>query len=82
MFWIGFGIYTIFMVLIFGFFIVAKIHVYKFSSYSIYIPIVTKILGLTLLLLALIGYYILWNGSAPSTSNAPTVGESTSTEIY
>ncbi len=81
MFWLGFGIYTMFLVLIFGFFVVAKIHVYKFRHYSVNIEPVTKILAIILLILALVGYYFLFSegtGSKP----AQTVEESATTEIY
>ena len=66
MFWLGFGIYTMFLVLIFGFFIVAKIHTYKFRHYSVHIEPVTKTLATVLLVLALIGYYLLFSGSSAS----------------
>lgn len=81
MFWLGFGIYTIFMVLIFGFFIIAKIHIYKFRYYSAHIEPITKALAGTLLFLALVGYYLLFSGS---TGSAPTqtVEETGTTEIY
>ena len=79
--WIGFGIYTIFMVLIFGFFIVAKIHVYKFRDYSTLIEPVTKILAFILVVLALWGYYLLWSDSTPS-ATVKTVGDTTAKEIY
>lgn len=80
MFWIGFGIYTIFMVLIFGFFIIAKIHIYKFRHYSVNIEPVTKVLATTLLILSLIGYYLLFSGN--TTTPHQTVEETSTTEIY
>lgn len=83
MFWIGFGIYTIFLVLIFGFFIVAKIHTYKFRDYNIYIEPVTKALAIVLLILAVWGYYLLFSGSSASIgTGTKTVKESVNTEIY
>lgn len=80
MFWLGFGIYTIFMVLIFGFFIVAKIHIYKFQHYSVRIEPITKALAIVLLLLALVGYYLLFSGSTGSTQTQTV--ETVNTEIY
>lgn len=80
MFWLGFGIYTIFMVLIFGFFIVAKIHIYKFRHYSVRIEPITKALAIVLLLLALVGYYLLFSGSTGSTQTQTV--ETVNTEIY
>lgn len=61
MFWLGFGIYTMFMILVFGFFIIAKIHIYKFRHYSMSIEPVTKALAAVLLILALVGYYLLFS---------------------
>ncbi|EKD29670.1 MAG: hypothetical protein ACD_78C00320G0009 [uncultured bacterium (gcode 4)] len=80
MFWLGFGIYTIFMVLIFGFFIVAKIHIYKFRHYSVRIEPITKTLAITLLILALVGYYLLFSGSTGSTPTQTV--ETVNTQIY
>lgn len=81
MFWLGFGIYTIFMVLIFGFFIIAKIHVYKFRHYNTIIEPVTKVLATALLILAIAGYYLLFSGNAVGT-RTQTVQETVNTEIY
>lgn len=81
MFWLGFAIYTIFIVLIFGFFIIAKIHIYKFRHYSIQIEPVTKILAIVLLLLALVGYYLLFSGGT-ETVTTQTIEQSATTEIY
>jgi len=81
MFWLGFGIYTIFMVLIFGFFIIAKIHVYKFRHYNVVIEPVTRLLAMALLVLALAGYYLLFSGN-PVGTRTQTVQETVNTEIY
>lgn len=81
MFWLGFGVYTIFVVLIFGFFIVAKIHAYKFRHYNANIELVTKILATVLLVLVLAGYYLLFSEGIENTTTQ-TVGESMSIEIY
>lgn len=45
MFWLGFGIYTIALVLVLGFFVIAKIHAYRFREYSRHIEPVTKVLA-------------------------------------
>ncbi len=81
MFWLGFGIYTVFMILIFGFFIVAKIHIFKFRHYNMNIEPVTKLLAIVLLILALIGYYLLFSGNTTSTTTQ-TVQQTISTEMY
>lgn len=81
MFWLGFGIYTMFLVLIFAFFIIAKIHTYKFRHYSTNIEPVTKALAAILCVLALVGYYLLFSGDSVSTETHP-VDEPGVTEIY
>ncbi len=81
MFWLGFGIYTIFIILIFGFFIIAKIHIYKFRHYNTNIEPITKILAITLLILTLIGYYLLFSAGTQSIATK-TVEETIDTEIY
>ena len=81
MFWIVFGIYTLFTVLVFGFFIVAKTHFFQFREYNTHIEPVTKILATILVFLALIGYYFLFSWDAGSI-RTQTVGEATNTEIY
>ena len=81
MFWLGFGIYTIFMVLIFGFFIIAKIHIYKFRHYSVNIVPVTKFLAITLFIMAIVGYYLLFSGPL-GTAPTKTVEQTVNTEIY
>lgn len=82
MFWFFFSIYTIFMVLIFGFFIVAKIHVYKFRDYSLYIEPVTRVLAVILVVLALVGYYFIYSGSNTASTSTKSIEETMSTEIY
>lgn len=81
MFWLGFGIYTIFIILILGFFVVAKIHIYKFRHYSLSIEPITKTLAIALFLLALIGYYLLFSDGTNSTPTK-TVEQTVNTEIY
>ncbi|MDD2916905.1 MAG: hypothetical protein PHH70_03635 [Candidatus Gracilibacteria bacterium] len=81
MLWLGFGIYTIFIILIFGFFIIAKLHIYKFRHYSVHIEPVTKTLVTILMILALTGYYLLFSSSTIGTDTR-TVEQTISTEIY
>jgi hypothetical protein len=70
------------LVLIFGFFIIAKIHAYKFRDYSIYIEPVTKILALVLVILAVYGYYLIYTENQPESGATKTVEETSGTEIY
>ncbi len=55
------GIYLIFLALIWGFFIVAKIHAYKFKDFSQNIEKITKLLWVVLLVLTLIGFILIYN---------------------
>lgn len=67
--------------LIFGFFVVAKIHVYKFRHYNANIEPVTKALAIALAVLAVAGYYLLFSG-AGGTEDIRTVEQTADTEIY
>ena len=60
MFWIGFGVYTLVMVIVWGFFLIAKLHVYKFKEYSHLIVPMTKLLAASLIVLTVLGYYFLY----------------------
>lgn len=51
-------IYTLFLVMVWWFFIVAKIHAYKFKNFSNYIEKVTQMLLILLIILS-ISWYIL-----------------------
>ncbi len=55
------GIYLMFLALIWGFFIVAKIHAYKFKDFSPNIEKITKLLGILLFILSLLGFILLFN---------------------
>jgi len=48
------GIYTLFLVVIWAFFVVAKIHAYKFKNFSNHIENVTQTLLIFLLFLSVI----------------------------
>ncbi|MCK9272140.1 hypothetical protein M0P65_01200 [Candidatus Gracilibacteria bacterium] len=83
MFLVLFGIYTIIMVIVWGFFLVAKIHFYKFRDYSLYIAPVTKFVTIFLLLLTIFGYYQIYQYSTSSgDNNTTTVQDSAIKEIY
>lgn len=56
-----FGIYTLFLALIWGFFVVAKIHAYKFKDFSANIEKVTKVLAITLFIISILGYIVIYN---------------------
>ncbi|MDP2090550.1 MAG: hypothetical protein Q8K30_03030 [Candidatus Gracilibacteria bacterium] len=54
------GIYTFVLALLWGLFIVAKIHAYKFKDFSLHITKVTNILFIFLLILSIIGYLFIF----------------------
>lgn len=56
-----FGIYTLFLALIWGFFVVAKIHAYKFKDFSPNIEKVTKILAIVLFIISILWYIVVYN---------------------
>ncbi len=55
------GVYTIFVVMIWWFFAVARIHAYKFKNFSSHIPKVTTILFFILLVLTILWYLIIFS---------------------
>lgn len=83
MFLVLFWIYTIIMVIVWGFFLVAKIHFYKFRDYSLYITPVTKFMTLFLLFLTVFWYYQIYKYTQDSwDNNTTTVQENAVNEIY
>lgn len=52
--------YTLFLVMIWWFFIVAKIHAYKFKNFSNYIEKVTQFLLILLIILSLSWYVLIF----------------------
>lgn len=55
------GFYTFAIVIIWGFFIVAKIHLYKFKDFSSHIKQVTIILAIFLAVLTILWYIIIFS---------------------
>ena len=53
------GIYTLVLVIIWCFFIVAKIHAYKFKNFSNNITKVTKVILILLIVLSILWYLII-----------------------
>lgn len=69
--------YTLFLAFIWWFFIVAKIHAYKFKNFSNHIVKVTKVLLIFLIILSLLWYILIFTSS----SNTVTVKDYWSTSI-
>lgn len=53
------AIYTVILIIIWGFFIVAKIHAYKFKNFSGNIESVTKMLLIWLGILSILWYWLI-----------------------
>lgn len=72
---VSLGLYTAFMASVWAFFLVAKIHVYKFRDYSPHIRPITRFLGIILLAMTLIGYGLVWSAveRTPSAKKVPQV---------
>lgn len=60
MIWVYLGLYTFILLFVWWFFIVAKIHAYKFKNFSYHIEKVTMILFITLLVLSIIWYILIF----------------------
>jgi hypothetical protein len=59
-FWLYFASFLTILLFVWGFFLVAKIHTYKFKEYSPHIQPVTRVVGIALLILTLIGLYVVF----------------------
>ena len=60
MFLVYFGIYTFILAVLWGFFMVARLHSYKFKTFSKNIEKVTLILAIFLISLSILGYVMLF----------------------
>ncbi len=79
-FWIGFALYSTVVAFVWGFFLVARMHVFKFREYSAHVPKVTRILAIFLLVMTAVGYVAVFNlGSSGKTQ---TVAEQSVQEEY
>lgn len=56
-----FGVYAIFLALVWWFFIVAKIHAYKFRGFSPNIEKITKLLAISLFILSILWFIFIYN---------------------
>lgn len=76
------ALYILGLVLVWGFFIIARVHVYKFKQYSTHIVSATKLVFFILLALTIIGFVVVireyMNGPTP----APTVRQAAVSETY
>ncbi len=61
MFYLYLGVYTIFVIVIWWFYAVARIHAYKFKSFSSHITIVIRSLFVILTTLTILWYIIIFS---------------------
>lgn len=78
MFWSAFWFYTLFIIVIWAFFVLTRIHAYKFKNFSNNVKWVTNLLFVTLLILTLIWYWYIFS---IDDSKAKVNKESPSTKI-
>lgn len=79
-FWIGFAAYSAVMAFVWGFFLVARMHVFKFKEYSLYVEPATRFLAIFLLVMTAVGYVAIFNLDSPKKTE--TVAEQTVKEEY
>ncbi len=72
--------------MVWSFYLIAKIHIYKFREYSTHVRPVTRLVGIILLIMTIIGFYVVFSeyGVVPVVKDAKnTVGGTPSqVEIY
>lgn len=79
-FWIGFAAYSAVMAFVWGFFLVARMHVFKFKEYSLHVEPATRFLAIFLLVMTIVGYVALFNLDSPKKTQ--TVAEQSVEEEY
>lgn len=74
--------YILFIVFVWGFFLIAKIHFFKFRNYWTYLVPATKFLMLALLILTILWWYFVYKLSYTSTKQTQTIEEAAVNDIY
>ncbi|MCH2188412.1 hypothetical protein MK079_01120 [Candidatus Gracilibacteria bacterium] len=78
------GIYTLFLVGVWGFFILARLHSHQFKEFSKNIVPITQLLFFTLLTLSILGYMLLifgWNDGGNLDIRIPSSDQNSSNNI-
>lgn len=81
-FWFYFAFLVVILLFVWGFFLVAKIHTYKFKEYSTHIRPVTRIVGAILLALTFVGFYAVFRELGTSKPAETTIKKSNIQETY
>ena len=82
LFWILFALFTTSVILFWGFFLIARIHVYKFREYSTRIVPVTNLVFFVLLIVTFLGYIIVFLQYGNTTSASTSVKTKSLQETY
>lgn len=81
-FWLYFAILVTVLLLVWSFYLIAKIHIYKFREYSTHVRPVTRFVGLVLLVMTVIGLYVVFRELRVVPEPKATVQQTSQTEIY
>jgi phosphatidylserine synthase len=81
-FWIYLTLLLLLLIFVWGFYLVAKIHTYKFKEYSTHIQPVTRFVGAFLLILTVIGFYYVFKELGNTESTPKTVADVAQIEQY
>ncbi len=75
------GVYTLILALLWWFFIIAKIHAYKFKNFSLHITKVTNILFIFLLILSVTWYFLIFYSTNNTTTFVKDYTSSDTSEV-
>jgi hypothetical protein len=81
-FWLYFAIWVTILLLVWSFYLIAKIHIYKFREYSTQVRPVTRFVGFFLLLMTIIGFYVVFRELNAVPESRTTVQDQSITETY
>jgi hypothetical protein len=82
LFAVSLWVYIFVMVIVWGFFLVAKVHFYKFREYSSYITWVTKFISLALVCLSVLWLYFVYKFSGWPQQSTSTVEQAKTMDVY
>ncbi|EKE27988.1 MAG: hypothetical protein ACD_3C00111G0005 [uncultured bacterium (gcode 4)] len=82
MFAVAFWIYILIMVLIWWFFLIAKVHFFKFKEYSQLMVPTTKAIMIALMMLTVLWAYFVYSISGWPKAPTKTVEETQVNEVY
>lgn len=81
-FWMYFAILVTILLLVWSFYLIAKIHIYKFREYSTQVRPVTRFVGLILLVMTIIGFVVVFRELNAIPAPRTTVQDQSITETY